>query len=79
MDEIIAIRTIESFLGFIIFMIVITIMAFMLQFIANIIIISKLPKIKKEAEAQTKLLNELQLQNREITYKIDRIEQEIKK
>ncbi len=47
MDEIMTIRTIESFLGFIIFMLGITFIAFMLQFISNVIIIKELPAIKK--------------------------------
>ena len=47
MDEIMTIRTIESFLGFIIFMLGITFIAFMLQFISNVIIIKELPTIKK--------------------------------
>ncbi len=47
MNEIEALRTIQSFLGFIIFMLGITFIAFMLQFISNVIIIKELPAIKK--------------------------------
>ena len=47
MSKIIEPETIELLLGFIICMLGITFIAFMLQFIANIIIIKELPAIKK--------------------------------
>lgn len=79
MSEIELLRTIQSFTRFIILMLVISLTAFILQFISNIIIIKKLPKINENTEKQINHLNDIQLQNREIGYKIDRIEKEIKK
>lgn len=79
MNEVELLRTIQSFMGFIILMLVISLTAFILQFISNIVIIKKLPKINENTEKQINHLNDIQLQNREIVYKIDRIEKEIKK
>lgn len=56
----------------------IIIFAFIVQLIANLIIAIKLPKITKKSEEIVEQLNEIQLQNRNIHYTLDKIEQNTK-